>query len=299
MLELQQHRDAPWGGWYTDEDIARVLSRAAELGIEVMPELDLPGHMAAVIRAYPQLGNPALAELPVEEWSRNNLLWPNDESFAFLEAALIRVTELFPFTTVHIGGDECHWELWEADAALMSSAAERGIGSAPQLQGEFTRFAKQVLAERGRTVAGWDELCLTPIDGDELILGWQQQAGVQRAVESGNPWVYCESGILYLNHVQADPEHEPCGMFGVITPRTVLEAPIPAGGRLRGLQASIWCEFVTDRELLMYHLFPRLLAFAERAWNGDDALEWDELRPLLEQEMAWLAANGVHGRPLG
>ncbi|MDO5678347.1 MAG: family 20 glycosylhydrolase [Propionibacteriaceae bacterium] len=294
----EQLKDQPWGGWYSDDDIAQVLARADELGIEVMPELDLPGHMAAVIRAYPHLGNPALAELPIDEWTRNDLLWPNDEAFDFLRAALNRLADLFPSRVIHIGGDECRYFLWEGDDELMAAAQREGIQTARELQGKFTRFAKTVLEERGRQIAGWDELCLTPLTGDELILAWQEGKGVDHALQSQNPWIYCDADYLYLNRLQGPAEQEPCGMWEILTPQMVLEAPIPDNERMIGVQASMWCEFVTDRELLMYHVFPRLLAFAERAWCGENALPWPELKPRIQAELEYLSSIAVVGRPL-
>ncbi|OMG53407.1 hypothetical protein BJN44_11645 [Tessaracoccus sp. ZS01] len=294
----EEYKDRPWGGSYSDDEIRRVVARAGELGIDVLPEVDLPGHMAAVIEAYPHLGNPALAALPRPEWTRNDLLWPTPESYGFLRAALTRVTELFPFSIVHIGGDECRYELWEGDAALMADSASRGVSGAAAIQGEFTRFAKDVLAERGRTIAGWDELARTPIEGDELLLAWQEGVGVANALGTQNPWLYCDADYLYFNRLQGEPETEPCGMWPTITPRMVLEAPIPDNDRLVGVQASIWCEFVTSRELLWYHVFPRLLPYAERAWHGADALPYEELEPLIRREVEWLSARGIQARPL-
>src|SRR5690625_7687833 len=94
-------------GWYTDAQIAELIDIAAQRGIEIMPEIDLPGHMGAAIRAYPELGDPSLADLPAAEWPhRNDLLWPSERSARLVRTVVDRVCRLFPFDTVHIGGDE-------------------------------------------------------------------------------------------------------------------------------------------------------------------------------------------------
>lgn len=112
-------RDISTVGHYSAEQIAAVVEHAARQGIEIMPEVDLPGHMAAAIRSYPELGDPRLVDVDPEDWGHpNDLLWPGQAAFDFLTAALTTITDLFPFPVVHIGGDECkHW-IWESDPAL-------------------------------------------------------------------------------------------------------------------------------------------------------------------------------------
>lgn len=287
-------------GWYSDDDIRRVLDCAAEHGIRVMPEVDLPGHMGAVIRAYPHLGDPALAELPPSEWThRNDLLWPGPEAEAFLAATLGRIVGLFDHPLVHIGGDECEYEVWEADPALMARMAEQGIVDGPGIQGMFTQLAREQLAARGRRLAAWDEVTETPIDGDEVIIGWRDDVGVPAAQGSGNPWVFADAALLYLNRLAGPVESEPAGMFGAISAADIVQASVPQGPNLLGVQGAVWCEFIPDRERLHYHLFPRLLAVAELAWCGP--LSNGELAGFEERlriESDWLARHGIVGRPL-
>lgn len=286
-------------GWYTDDDIAAVLAHARGVGISVLPELDLPGHMGAVIRAYPDLGNPAMADLEQTEWGRNDLLWPGPQTEAFLRAALNRICELFDNDYVHIGGDECAYPLWEADGALMRSLRERGIPHAPALQREFTRLARDVLAGHGRKLAGWEELVSTGLDGGELLFAWQEDVGVPAVRRTGNPWVYMDNAYLYFNRLAGPVATEPPGLDGLITPRDVLEAPIPMDdSNLLGVQAAVWCEFILDRDDLLRHLFPRLLSYAEIAWNGAGTTTWEEFEPRLRAEVEWLYRNAVPLRPL-
>ncbi|MDO5735933.1 MAG: family 20 glycosylhydrolase [Propionibacteriaceae bacterium] len=284
-------------GWYTDEDVTRVVEHAARLGIRVMPEMDLPGHMAAVIKAYPELGDPALADLPPSEWThRNDLLWPSPAADDFLRAALQKVCALFPFPVVHIGGDECDYRVWEADGALMQQMADEGVEDARALQGRFTSLARATLTDLGRGIAAWDEVTETPCVGDELIFGWREGVGVPAAQGSGNPWVLADADVLYLNRLGGPVESERAGMYGTISVRDILDIEVPDDDQLQGIQAAAWCEFMPDRAALHYHLFPRLLAVAELAWCGSVTAADFEGR--LSQEAAWLAEHGVHGRPI-
>lgn len=252
-------------GWYSDEELRDLLAHAAGLGIEIMPEIDLPGHMGAVIRAYPELGDPALAELPVEQWThRNDLLWPSARSEHFVRAVIDEVCRLFPSPVVHIGGDECDHSVWEADAELMAATEERGMADGPQIQGWFTDVARDQLQGHGRRAAAWDELVETPTRGEELIFAWRDGRGIDVAQRSGNPWVYADASRLYLNRVAGPAHSEPAGMLPGFGVRSILEdVRPPSDPLLRGVQAAVWTEFITDRDALHYQLFPRLLAVAE------------------------------------
>lgn len=286
-------------GWYSDADIARVVGHAEELGIQIMPEVDLPGHMAAVIRAYPTLGDPALADMDPKDWThRNDLLWPGPAADAFLRDALEKVCDLFPTSVVHIGGDECDYRVWEADAELMQRMADQGISSAKEIQGLFTDLARRTLSARGREVAAWDEVTETPCRGDELIFGWREKVGVPAARDSGHPWIYCDADVLYFNRLSGPVATEPAGMFGAISITDVLDIELPENDLLCGVQAHAWCEFIPDTKTLYYHLFPRLLAVAELAWNGRGPSDREAFAALVETEMSWLAAHGVVGRAL-
>lgn len=297
-------QDSTWG-YYTDDEIREIVIHASSEGIEVIPEIDLPGHMHAAIRSYPELGDPALAKLPPEDWShRNDLLWPTDQSWALIDAALTHVALLFPSPIIHIGGDECHFEAWESDHALMGSLASQGIRNGRQLQESMTRRALEILHSLGKRAAGWDELTeIAPANvlDDTLIIAWRGFGeGPRRAALSGQPWVYGCCDQLYLNRLAGDASDEPAAMFGVITPERILtevmEEITQAASAPIGIQSALWCEFVPTREQLYYQLFPRLLAVAEVAWHGLCAFDEAELRERIRAEMQWLAERGICGR---
>lgn len=286
---------APQGstkGWYSNEDIQHIVDHAKSLGIEIMPEVDLPGHMAAAIRAYPHLGDPALEHTPPEAWMhRNDLLWPSHDTWSFLHAVVETICNLFDFEYIHIGGDECNFDVWQADDTLMASFD----GNPRKVQQQFTAFASDELRKHNRRPAVWDEAVESGLTGDELVFAWRYEVGVPTAQKSGNPWVFNDASYLYLNHLSGPEDREPAGMRDIITPRDVLEAPVPDSAM--GVQAACWTEFITDREALHYHLFPRLLAVAELAWNGP-GISWEQFKPLLSAEMEFLTTIGVHGRPI-
>lgn len=259
-------------GFYSRQDIALIVQSATKLGIEIIPEIDLPGHMEAVILAYPELGNP---NFPVEitklgdKYLRNNLLWPNQEAFEFIRQALKTVAELFPFEIVHIGGDECDFEFWENNLVAKRWMETEHITDGRALQGFFMQMAAEILNSYGKKVAVWDEATSTGLKGDELVFAWREEKGVPAAIASGQPWIFCDANYLYLNRLAGPAKTEPIGMYGTITVEDILQKNIPDNEQIQGIQACAWCEFITDRTELYYQLFPRLLAAAERAWCGN------------------------------
>ncbi len=292
-------------GFYSDDEIRGIVDHAQSLGIEVIPEIDLPGHMHAAIRSYPHFGDPALADLPPDQWNhRNDLVWPSDETWRFIETTLTHVASLFPSPIIHIGGDECRFEAWEADSDLMKSLATRGIHSGHQLQADMTRRALECLHTLDKRAAGWDELTeITPTEDleDTLIIAWRGFGeGPRIAAVSGQPWVYGCCDQLYLNRLAGPADEEPAAMYGIITVERILtevmEEITKAPSEPMGIQAALWCEFVPTREQLYYQLFPRLLAVAEIAWHGLEAYDEAALSERIRSEMAWLASQGMRGR---
>ncbi|WP_050749171.1 family 20 glycosylhydrolase [Schaalia dentiphila] len=292
-------------GFYSAEDIRSLVSFAHERGITIVPEVDIPGHMAAAIYAYPELGCPRLAGCRprTRQW-RNDMLWPSQESFRFVEAALSRVCELFDSPVIHVGGDECRWEEWEADEALMERMHDQDVTNGADIQRLFLSHCAAVLATFGRRLAGWDEIvgmAGKDLPTDALVLGWRENGlGARDARASGRQWVQCDADLLYLNRLAGAIEEEPTGMNGIITPQRISEE-LPSllnGERLIGVQAAAWSEFLTTPDLLFYHLFPRLLIVAEVAWHGEAALPWSEITPLVEEEIMTLQSAGIPCRPL-
>jgi len=287
---------ARWtNGYYSDAEIAEVVEHATSQGIEVVPEVDLPGHMMAAITAYPHLGRPAGLPLPEGSmrehmwWpARNDLLWPTEEAKEFVEAAMRRISELFPGTHVHIGGDECAYEQWASDPDIDDRLRLRGVTEVPQLQNWFTSVATEVLRENGKAVVAWDEATEITDDEELLIIAWQEETGMARAMASGLPFVFADARTLYLNRIDPEVPTPQKGMVPGITVSDILTAPWPETNSERciGIQACVWSEFVLDGDDLLSLAFPRLLAVAERIWNPD--IDSEEVEVLVRREYAVL-----------
>lgn len=288
-------------GFYTDAEIADVVAHASAHGVEIVPELDLPGHMMAAIKAYPELGRPQGLPLPEGSmrehmwWpARDDLLWPSEPAMAFLTAALRRIAHLFPGPYVHIGGDECAYLQWASDPEMAEHLRSRGLSRVEDLQAWFMAAATQVLAEQGKRVAVWDEAAEL-VDEDALVVAWDEERGMARAMEAPQPFVFADARSLYLNRIDPDGPPDQMGMLPGISVTDILTSSWPEAGNERcvGVQACAWSEFILDGDDLFRTLFPRLLAVAERLWNP--AIDVPAARAVIALEHEQLLAAGVLG----
>lgn len=268
-------------GFYSDANIRHLVNFAAARDIRIVPEISIPSHAGAAIRAYPHLGNPDLVKEATH--TDNQTLWPSASSLSFIEAAFHHACTLFPSPTIHIGAASTDWAPWESDSSLMRS----GLTSGAAIERLFIDRALRTLHFHGRRAAAWDTITRaypSPPPGTILLAHRPGDAGRQAAESSGAPWVLADADTLCLSHPgrdNGDPERS----------RDLSEHLTKAlhGERLKGVEAVVaWSSQINTPDLLFYHLLPRLLVVAEAAWHGEDSLSWNKLAPLVEQEMAQL-----------
>ena len=288
-------------GWYTRDEIRTIVEYAARRGITVVPEIDVPGHVQAALAAYPHLGNDPDAQPPLGVWTRwginTRLLNAQPSTIEFFTDVLDEVIELFPAPYVHIGGDECPPDEWHASAAARSRARELGLDDPAQLQSWIMSRLANHLSARGRRPIGWDEITASPIPQDTVVMSWHEREIAEDAAERGFDVVLAPAQQTYFDLHQA-AEGEPRGQRGVLTLAESYAFDPFAGRfgldlahRLLGAQCQLWTEYIPTRQHLDYMAFPRVAAFAERAWGSQDdyAGFTERLKPHLER----LSALGV------
>lgn len=270
VQRAERESEGRWrDGYYTRDEITRIVEHANSRGITVVPEIDIPGHTVAVLTAYPELGR-----APSGGQQLKSLLWPHSESIRFIRAALDAALDLFPSEQIHLGGDECEFNQWESDPQLRSLMGEQGWQRGQDIQRWFMEIAVDHVTSRGRKALVWDEVCALDLDREYTAFAWEGAKGLRRVGEDTCPYVFADARTLYLNRV--DPEHmdEQKGMTPPISLDDILGAPWPEAydERCVGLQAALWSEFILDEGDLLSLMLPRLLAVAERlAPRGDDA----------------------------
>jgi hexosaminidase len=264
-----------YGGFYTQEDVRRIVAHARERYINIVPEIDMPGHATAAIVAYPRLGvteHPPTA-VP-EEWGIFPNLYNVEEStFSFLEDVLAEVIELFPGEFVHVGGDEAAKDQWKASPRVQARMRELGVATEEALQGYFTQRMGKYLEAHGRRLIGWDEILEGGVPAGAAVMSWRGEDGAIAAAASGHDAVLSPAPTLYLDFRQATGPGEPPGRGEVVSLERVYRFdPLPgplaaAAGHVLGVQANLWTEHVRTEEWAAYMTWPRAAALAEIGWS--------------------------------
>ena len=294
------------GGFYTKDELREIVTYAADRGITLVPEIDLPGHMQAAIAAYPELGNNPDQQLGVRQiWGiSEDVLNVNDETVEFVRTVLREVLDIFTSPYIHLGGDECPANQWRESEVAQAKQTELGLSDASQLQGWFTAQVAAVLTEDGRRLVGWDEMVETDCPKDAVIMAWRGPDRGEVAAKAGHDVVMAPNQSVYFDYYQGDPETEPLAI-GHFTPLEKVYdfEVIPAGltaeeqARIVGTQCQVWTEYMEGPDRVGYMLFPRLSAFAERAW-GSPKTSYDEFLTRLRPHLTRLDALGLTYRPL-
>ncbi len=272
---------APYGGAYTADDVRGWVERARGLGIEIVPEVDLPGHCFAALAAVPELRDPADSSGAASvQYFVDNVLVPGLPSTApFLEAVFGALADLFPGPWVHLGGDEVPIGAWARSPAAQAFARERGVAGTDAIAAAFMgEVIRLVRTTTGRSVGVWQDAAecgaLRPEDG--YVVGWRSSADCRRLAAAGYDVVAAPAEVYYLDMAVDDAWHTRGASWAGSTSVGAVEAHDPAAGwtaaergHLLGIQACLWTEHVHDRATLTELLLPRLDAIAASAWTSE------------------------------
>ena len=251
---------------YSPAEMRAVVAYARQRFITIVPEIEMPAHAAATLRAYPSLA------------CAGGTLCTTGAGLAFARTALDRTFALFPGRVVHVGGDEV-------------PAVARGA------QPAFTAMLASLAAAHGRRIAGWDDFASTTTPRSAIVTVWTDRRVAPRLARRGYD-VVLASGALYFDAVQGDAAQEPRGSPHMVTLENVYDdEPLAAGfgassRHLLGVQANLWTEHVATEQRLFAMLLPRTLALAEIAWSPRSVKRWDGFVARLPAQFAWLDAHG-------
>ncbi len=286
MLPQLGNGAEPVGGYYSQDEVRAIVAHAAGLSVEVVPEIDIPGHSTAILVALPDLvdGQEAPDSYRSVQGYPNNALNPAIErTYEFLGRVFDEMVALFPSKLIHIGGDEVAANTWMASPLARKLMEKEGIDGTFGLQSYFMKRIQVMLAERGRKLAGWDEVSHGGgVDPDgTLLMAWQKpEVGVELA-RQGYDVVMTPGQAYYLDMVQDEAFQEPGASWaGTVPPKhtytyeAVGEFPEALKPRMRGVQACIWSEHFLNRDYFNHLVFPRLGAVAEAAWTPKERKDW-------------------------
>lgn len=276
----------PVGGFYSQDDVREIVAHAASLSVEVVPEIDIPGHNAATLAALPDLtdGQEAPESYHSVQGYPNNALNPAIPlTYEFLEKVFDEMVELFPSSYIHIGGDEVANGSWLASPLAKKLMDQEGIEGTFALQSYFLKRVKDMLTARGRKLAGWNEVAHGGgvAAADTLLMAWENpQVGIDLAKE-GYEVVITPGQAYYLDMVQDEAFQEPGASWaGTVPPAHTYgyeaegDFPEELRSKMKGVQACIWSEHFLSRGYFNHLVFPRLPAIAEAAWTPKAAKSW-------------------------
>ncbi|MEJ3746450.1 beta-N-acetylhexosaminidase [Actinomycetes bacterium KLBMP 9797] len=265
--------ERPHGGFYTQTQLRDLVAHAAQRGVRIMPEVDLPGHMQAAVAAYPHLGNEPSRRLPVRtRWGISpHVLNTEPATVAFMRDVIDEIVDVFPFQYVHLGGDEVPLSEWSSSAAARRTIAEHGLSGAGDLLGWWIAQIGRHLTGQGRTPAAWDEVVDAGAPRDTLVFAWQSADRVDAALAKGYRVVAVPQEFVYLDLSETGAPNEPPARSGFLPLSRVYGFDPAAGqaaGRVLGTQGMLWAEHMSEPALVRWRAFPRLTAIADRTWSS-------------------------------
>ncbi len=297
----QQFDNTPYGGFYTQDQIREVVKYAADRYINVVPEIEMPGHSMAALAAYPELScDPGKTYKVYETWGViRDVYCPSDKTFSFLEDVLTEVMDLFPSKYIHIGGDEVPKDAWKNSAFCQKMIKKLKLKNEEGLQSYFIQRIEKFVNSKGRSIIGWDEILEGGLSPNATVMSWRgENGGIAAAKQSHNVIMTPGSGGLYLDHSQGKV-NEPLSIGGYYPlQKTYSYNPTPDALTpeqqkfIIGVQANLWTEYISTEAKAEYLLYPRLLALSEIAWTSlanKNFKDFSETR--LPSHLAWLDKN--------
>lgn len=286
---IEEGRPNASGGYYTQEEAKELVKYAADRGINVIPEIEMPGHSEEVLAVYPELscsGKP---------YTQSEFCIGNPKTFEFLQGVIDEVLEIFPSKYIHIGGDEAdknHWKSCPKDQALMK---KEGLKSVDELQSFAIRKMDKYLQSRGRILVGWDEILDGGLTPGAVVMSWRGESGGIKAANAGHDVIMTPGEFLYFDSYQTDPRTQPEAIGGFLPLEKVYSYnPVPSElnkeneKHVLGAQANLWAEYIPTTNHVEYMVFPRALALAEVNWTPKENKNVDDFKMRLQSHYSIL-----------
>lgn len=265
-----------YGGFYTQEEIREVVKYAADRFINVIPEIEMPGHSLAALASYPWLGcSPEKNYEVATLWGVfDDVYCPKEETFEFLENVLLEVMDLFPSEFIHIGGDECPKTSWKECAHCQNLIREKGLKDEHELQSYFISRMEKFLNSHGRQIIGWDEILEGGLAPNATVMSWRGERGGIEAAQLGHDAIMTPVSHCYFDYYQSKNPGEPVAIGGFLPVEKVYHYnPVPKeleqekAHHILGAQGNVWTEYMKTGDHVEYMILPRMPALSEAVWT--------------------------------
>ncbi|MEO7215307.1 family 20 glycosylhydrolase [Mucilaginibacter sp.] len=299
----QQFDNTKVSGYYTQDQIRDVIKYAADRYINIVPEIEMPGHAQAALAAFPELScDPKIDYKVAETWGVfNNIYCPSEKTFHFLEDVLTEVIDLFPSKYIHIGGDEAPKTVWKNSKFCQDLIKKLKLKDEHGLQSYFIQRMEKFVNSKGRSIIGWDEILEGGLAPNATVMSWRgEEGGIAAAQQNHDVIMTPGSQGLYIDHGQGRLNQEPLSIGGNEPISKIYSYnPTPAvltpeqQAHIKGVQANLWTEYITTDKKVEFMLLPRMLALSEIAWApvaNKNYKDFAETR--LPGHLAWLDKAG-------
>ncbi|PSL43693.1 hexosaminidase [Chitinophaga niastensis] len=284
-----------YGGYYTQAEAREIVAYAAQRGITVIPEIEMPGHSEEVLAVYPQL---SCSGIP---YKNSEFCLGNDSTFTFLENVLSEVMDIFPSTYIHIGGDEANKKAWKTCPKCQQRIHTENLKDENGLQSYGVRRMEKFLIKHKRKLLGWDEILEGGLAPEATVMSWRGESGGIAAAKEGHDVIMTPGGYCYFDSYQADPATQPAAIGGYLPVDKVYSyEPVPKelnateAAHVLGAQANIWTEYIPIPSHLEYMTYPRLLALSEVVWSDTVHKNIDDFRKRLQSHYLLLQRLNVN-----
>lgn len=293
----------PHGGYYTQDQVREVLSYAKDRFVNIVPEIEMPGHSLAALVAYPELscsGGPF--KIP-DYWGiqKDVFCAGNEQTFKFLEDVLTEVADLFPSPIIHIGGDECPKDHWKTCPKCQERIKTLGLKDEHELQSYFITRIEKFLLTKNKRIIGWDEILEGGLAPKATVMSWRGIKGGIAAAKQHHDVVMAPTTFAYFDYYQGEPYLEPVAIGGYLPLDKVYSyEPVPEelnadeAQFIKGVQATIWSEFIHSAEKVEYMSFPRAAAIAEIGWSDPKLKNWEDFKRRLEMQYKRYENAGIN-----
>jgi hexosaminidase len=291
-----------YGGFYTQDDIKEIVQYAKERFVNILPEIDVPGHSLAAIAAYPELScsggakNISVASGEnIKDWNTHTALYDdnlcpaNDNVYTFLDKVITEVAQLFPFEYIHMGGDETFKTFWESSDAVKALMKKEKLKNMEEVQSYFEKRVEKIVESKGKKFMGWDEILEGGLAPNAVVMSWQGMEGGIKAAKMKHDVVMSPTTFAYLDYMQGDSAIEPRIYATLRLKKTYEFEPLPDGVDakfIKGGQANLWTEQVYNMRHAEYMTWPRAFAISEDVWSQKENKNWNNFVTRVEKHFA-------------
>ena len=297
-----------YGGFYTQKQIREIIQYASERNVTIVPEIEMPGHVASAIAAYPNLSCNQKPQLPLTGGDYNNMssnyCAGNDDVYKFIENVLTEVIALFPSRFIHIGGDEVDKTAWKTCLKCQGRIKAMGLKDENELQSYFVKRIERFIINKKRKLIGWDEILEGGLAPEATVMSWRGESGGIEAAKMKHDVVMTPGSPCYFDHYQAGPEGEPLAFGGFNNLKKVYDyEPIPKelnsseAKFVMGAQGNVWTEYISTASQLEYMVLPRMPALAEVLWTPKENKNWNGFNVRLQTQFKSYGQKGLNFCP--